>query len=141
LRGCVRGVLARLTAVTAGTSRAEKPPGPKPKISERLARRIVRESSEGHKSASRIHREFAPPCSVRTTRWFLAGVDFLEYEKMNREIDLTPVHKAAHLAWAKAFVARANWGNIVFSDENKSVLMDQMEPSSTGTTFDAQGAQ
>jgi hypothetical protein len=87
-RGCVRGVPARFAAVAAGTSRAEKPPGPKPKISEWLARRIVREVCEGHKSASRIHREFAPPCSVRTMRRLLSDVDFLEYEKMDREIDL-----------------------------------------------------
>lgn len=107
-------------AVQQGRAPTQRGPGRPPKLSDRQARLAVRAASTGDFSAAQIKNTYDLPCSLRTVNRLLAKVDYLTYEKMERTLALTPLHKAARAQWAKEHVAIASgWDRIVFSDEKK----------------------
>lgn len=128
----VREIARRMQRSTDTVRRVILPPpplkarkrGPQPLLSDRDVRRIVRKACTGEFTAAQLKDECQIVCSARTIRRVLARVDYLIYSKMERTLPLTPEHKAARLAWAKANVLRSEseWAATVFSDEKRFCL-------------------
>jgi len=65
-----------------GTRKVGKKRGAKPKISKTQHRAMLRMASQGHSSASEIHKQLSLPISVRRVQQLLSSSDFLVYKKM-----------------------------------------------------------
>ncbi|KAG3201099.1 hypothetical protein PC128_g4112 [Phytophthora cactorum] len=114
-RDCVQRALNR-----ALTPRRRRPAGRKPSLSKPLTPRVVRKASTGNFSSTRLKEELGCPCTARTIRRLLSGVDWLDYAKMDNTLPLTKQHKMARLNWAKNMIIQPDkWSQIVFSDEKK----------------------
>ncbi|KAJ0395580.1 hypothetical protein ATCC90586_009084 [Pythium insidiosum] len=116
--GCSAATASR---VVRGVKKASKKRGPRDKLTSREFRRLVRTAASGEYSSAALKARLDLPCSARTIRRVLSGVDFLVYSKMERTLPLAPSHVAARLAWAHdmVFVGEERWKSIIFSDEKK----------------------
>uniref|UniRef100_H3GUW3 Tc1-like transposase DDE domain-containing protein n=1 Tax=Phytophthora ramorum TaxID=164328 RepID=H3GUW3_PHYRM len=106
-------------ALKTGSTR-RRTAGRRPSLTKRQTRRIVRKTSTGDYSSTRLKGELSCLCTARTIRRLLAGVDWMDYAKMNNTLPLTKQHKLARLDWAKRMIVQPDmWPTIVFSDEKK----------------------
>lgn len=71
--------------------------GRRPSLSKREARRAVRKAVTGDYSSTRLKEELSLACTTRTIRRLLAGIDWLDYAKMDNTLPLTKQHKMARL--------------------------------------------
>ncbi|KAJ0390769.1 hypothetical protein ATCC90586_011006 [Pythium insidiosum] len=93
--------------------------GPKPIITDREARLVVRAANTGDYTARQLHDAFSLKCSVRTVQRLLQRVDHLVYTKMDRTLPLDAAHMAARLEWSEKMVLFTQWTNTIYSDEKK----------------------
>ncbi|KAG6956359.1 hypothetical protein JG687_00010648 [Phytophthora cactorum] len=82
--------------------------------------RVVRKVSTGNFSSTRLKEKLGCPCTARTIRRLLSGVDWLDYAKMGNTLLLMEQHKMDRLNWAKNMIIHPDkWPQIIFSDEKK----------------------
>ena len=94
--------------------------GPKPKLTERDRRIIVRRAVIQKMSASEIARTFEKDISKPTIVRVLKNCDFTKYVKMNRKPALKVGHKKKRIQAVQKWIADGlNWRNVIFSDEKR----------------------
>lgn len=95
-------------------------PGPKPKLSNKTKRLILRNASNKSTSLSKIKADMDLNVSKETIRKVLVKSPNIQFRKKLVKPPLTEQHKQKRLVWAKDRVTWVeNWKNVVWSDEKK----------------------
>uniref|UniRef100_T1IJT4 Transposase Tc1-like domain-containing protein n=1 Tax=Strigamia maritima TaxID=126957 RepID=T1IJT4_STRMM len=93
---------------------------PKPKITSRDCRQIVKSCSTNNTSTRKIQQELNLPCSHTTVWRALKQSKKLKYMKKSCKPPLTQHHKTDRLAWAQNYMSwKDEWIEVLFSDEKK----------------------
>uniref|UniRef100_H3GN86 Tc1-like transposase DDE domain-containing protein n=1 Tax=Phytophthora ramorum TaxID=164328 RepID=H3GN86_PHYRM len=106
-------------ALKTGSTR-RRTAGRKPSLTKRQTRRIVRKACTGDYSSTRLKEDLSCSCTARAIRRLLAGVDWLDYAKMDNTLPLTKQHKLARLDWAKRMIPESRSSQFSKGDRRPS---------------------
>lgn len=100
---------------------SKKRPGPKPKLTKRQVRLILREGAKGECYASEIVAANKLPVSKRRVCQILSSCKHLKFSKKKASPVLSDRHKTARIEWAEKHVlfSTSEWDRVIFSDEKK----------------------
>ena len=104
---------------TTGSTDALPRSGRPPKVTPRLARRLVLETKKHRQKPLRdVGRAVVPKVSTSTVRRVLAK-EGRHQRKARKVVYLTETHQKARLAWAKQFrsMRKEDWRRVIWSDE------------------------
>lgn len=105
--------------------KTKKKPGPRPKLTSRDDRQIIKVAKRTLKAEEKVRAsKIRAECNlqhvqIRTVQRRLKALG-MEYKKANSSIDLTPLQKANRLKQSRSWIENAqDWSKVVFSDEKR----------------------
>lgn len=114
---------------------SKKKRGIRRKISEKTKRQLRRVASNQITSASKLQRSMQLNVSVRRVQQVLQSAPHLQYRKMRVVPWMTERHIADRVHWVRNHIHwKAEWNNVVFSDEKSSTWTDPTDSCTTGMT-------
>jgi len=94
--------------------------GPRPKISPRTKRQIIKEASNNMTSCAKIKQKLDLDMSREAVRKVLVASNHMSYRKINQKQALTKKQKSSRIQWSINKVGwQEQWTTILFSDEKK----------------------
>lgn len=97
-------------------------PGPKPILSVRARRAIIRAVPNRSITSRAVVGSLNLPCSARTVRRVIKASGVIAYRKRRRKPILSDTNRARRVVWARSRLNwNTRWRKIVFSDEKSSI--------------------